>query len=68
MRVLEGLNIVHVPGQADLMLCREVDHLRLEDMERILNSCRPAYEESVTLPTASPHARFDIQDWAPLNP
>ncbi len=62
MRVLEGLHIVNVPGQADLMFCRELDYLRMEDLERILQSCRSAYEEAATLPASSPHARFDIQD------
>jgi hypothetical protein len=65
---LEALHIVNVPGQADLMFCRELDYLRFEDLERILNVCRGAYEELVTVPNTSPHARFDIQDWAPLNP
>jgi len=66
--VLEGVNLVNVPGQADLMFCRELDYLQLEDLERILKVCRTAYEESVTLPNTSPHARFDIQDWTPLDP
>jgi hypothetical protein len=67
-KTLEGLQLVNVSGQADLMFCRELDYLRREDLERILQSCRGAYEESVTLPNTSPHARFDIQDWTPLDP
>jgi hypothetical protein len=59
---------VNVPGQADLMFCREQPGLGTEDLERLLASCRDAYRETATNPPSSPHARFDIQDWTPLDP
>jgi hypothetical protein len=65
---LPGLHLVNVPGQADLMFCREQGSLGAEDVERILKACRPAYEEVANAPVASPHARFDILDWSPLDP
>jgi hypothetical protein len=65
---LAGLHLVNVPGQADLMFCREQAELRLEDLEQILRSSRAAYENAVNVPQTSPHARFDIQDWMPLDP
>jgi hypothetical protein len=67
-QVLPDLQLVNVPGQADLMFCREQPELSLEDLERMLHACRPAYEECVNVPQTSPHARFDIQDWMPLDP
>ncbi len=67
-QVLPDVHLVNVPGQADLMFCREQDGLSLEDIERILRACRPAYDEAVTLPQASPHSHFDVQDWMPLDP
>jgi hypothetical protein len=67
-RVLPNVHLVNVPGQADLMFCREQQELSLEDMERMLRACRPAYEEAAHVPQASPHARFDVQDWMPLDP
>src|SRR5262249_17316534 len=67
-KTLEDIHIVNVPGQADLMFCRELDYLRLDDVERIVRVCRNAYEEANTLPATSPHARCDIQDWTPLDP
>ena len=67
-QTLDALQLVKVPGQADLMFCREQDELSLEDLERILRLSRPAYEEAVNVPQSSPHARFDIQDWMPLDP
>jgi hypothetical protein len=65
---LADIHLVNVPGQADLMFCREQAELSLEDLERILRSSRAAYEQGVTVPQSSPHARFDIQDWMPLDP
>jgi eukaryotic-like serine/threonine-protein kinase len=67
-RAEANLDLVRAPGQADLMFCREQDSLALEDIRPLLRSCRSAYEESKTVPTSSPHARFDIVDWAPLDP
>ena len=29
---------------------------------------RTAYDELSTVPNTSPHARFDITDWVPLDP
>jgi hypothetical protein len=50
------------------MFCREQSALREDELERIRRACRPAYEEIANVPTVSPHARFDIRDWAPLEP
>ncbi len=57
-----GINLVNVPGQADLMFCREQACLRLEDLERLVRVCRTAYEESAHVPHTSAHARFDVQE------
>jgi hypothetical protein len=65
---LAGVDVVRVPGQADLMFCREQGLLSLEDLERLLRPCRKAYEESAAVPHASAHARFDVLDWVPLAP
>jgi serine/threonine protein kinase len=65
---IPAVHLVNVPGQSDLMFCREQGGLAEEETERILRACRPAYDEVAHAPTVSPHARFDIQDWAPLEP
>jgi serine/threonine protein kinase len=67
-QAIPGIHIVNVPGQADLMFCREQSSLKEEELERILRACRPAYSEIANVPNVSPHARFDIRDWAPLEP
>src|SRR6266545_140458 len=59
------LKTVRVPGQADLMVCREQGPLMSLDLLRI---CRTTYEATALAPTTSPHARFDITDWVPLDP
>jgi eukaryotic-like serine/threonine-protein kinase len=66
--VIPGIHLVNVPGQADLTFCREQGGLSEDEVKRILRACRPAYDEVAHVPTVSPHARFDIQDWAPLEP
>jgi serine/threonine protein kinase len=67
-QALRGVHLVNVPGQADLMFCREQADLGLEDLQKILSPCRAAYDEVAVVPNSSPHSRFDIQDWVPLDP
>jgi hypothetical protein len=67
-QALPSINLVKVPGQADLMFCREQGHLPPADVQRIFRMCRQAYEETAVAPGVSPHARFDILDWVPLDP
>jgi hypothetical protein len=68
LKALSGIHLVNVPGQADLTFCREQGDLSLEDVEKLLAACRAAYAETAVVPQSSPHARFDIQDWVPLDP
>jgi len=67
-KLLAELQVVRVPGQADLMFCREQGPLPFDDLERVLKPCRAAYEETAAVPPVSAHARFDILDWMPLAP
>ncbi|MCS6852812.1 MAG: protein kinase [Gemmataceae bacterium] len=67
-RWLPNVHLVRVPGQADLMFCREQRSLSLEDVQKLLQPCRAAYERLAPAPNTSPHSRFDITDWVPLDP
>jgi hypothetical protein len=67
-QVVAKLELVRVPGQADLMFCREQGYLSPEDLRRVFRACRQAYEERAISPNTSPHARFDLMDWVPLDP
>jgi serine/threonine protein kinase len=66
--VLPDLKVVRVPGQSDLMFCREQAWLNAHDLDAVLRNCRQAYEAANGTPVTSPHARFDLLDWLPLDP
>ena len=67
-KAVPELQIVRVPGQAHLLFCREQGYLSNDDVHRLLRPFRAAYEEAAVVPQVSPHARFDILDWVPLDP
>ena len=62
------VKVVKVSGQSDLMFCREQGVLEAEDLRAVLGPCRKVYEALVPNPPTSPHARFDLHDWLPLDP
>jgi hypothetical protein len=62
------LKLVRVPGQSDLMFLCEQGCLTYEELGPLLRSCRAAYEAAAGSPLSSPHARFDVIDWLPLEP
>ena len=59
---------MRVPGQSDLMFLSEQGSLKFEELAPLLKPCRTAYEAAAGSPLSSPHARFDITDWLPLEP
>jgi hypothetical protein len=61
-RIAPQLHLVMVPGQADLMFCREQSFLNVEDIQRLLAPCRGAYEESAVTPPASPLSRAKFSE------
>ena len=80
-KALEGVLRVRAPEiDASLLQLRTTEDVflfgwgtdkltyRAEDLDRILRACQPAYEDAAGTPQSSPHARFDIQDWTPLDP
>jgi hypothetical protein len=66
--VVPDLELVRVPGQADLMFCREQGYLTADDLRPMLRACEHTYEEACLAPNTSPHARFDITEWLPIDP
>lgn len=62
------LRLVPVPGQSDLMFLCEQGGLTFEELKPLLKPCRAAYEQAAGAPVTSPHARFDVVDWLPLEP
>lgn len=62
------LKLVRVPGQSDLMFLCEQGNLTFAELMPLLKPCRAAYEAAAAAQISSPHARFDITDWLPLEP
>jgi hypothetical protein len=62
------LKLVRVPGQSDLMFLCEQGGLTFDELAPLLKPCRAAYEAAAGSPVTSPHARFDVTDWLPLEP
>lgn len=63
-------NVTHVKvaGQSDLMFCRDYGPINIRDLCRIFKICSNAYNGLANTPNSSPHSRFDILDWMPLDP
>jgi eukaryotic-like serine/threonine-protein kinase len=51
---------------SDLTICREQGYLRYSDLKSMLAPCRESYQSSLRSATLSPHSRFDIVEWIPL--
>lgn len=60
VQLVQGTNLV------DLTICREQGYLLHSDLQPVLSLCRNAYVEHVVSPPQSPHSRFDLQEWLPL--
>ncbi|HVK14577.1 MAG TPA: hypothetical protein VM597_37915, partial [Gemmataceae bacterium] len=50
----------------EITFCREL-RLRPADVRAALQYCRESYEERAARPAPSPHARFDVVEWLPLD-
>ncbi len=68
LHVVPSLQVVRVSGQANLMFLREQAGVTPLEFARHLKPCKSAYEAAAHVPNLSPHARFDILDWLPLDP
>jgi hypothetical protein len=67
-RALPRLQPVYTPSPAEMTICREGDNLTLVELGDILNYARRAYQEMAPQPPTSPHSRFDVAEWLPLEP
>jgi hypothetical protein len=67
-KALPRLQPVYTPSPAEMTVCREGDNLSHAEMEEILTHARRVYQELAPQPPTSPHARFDIAEWLPLEP
>jgi eukaryotic-like serine/threonine-protein kinase len=66
--VMPELKVLRVAGQSsDLTLSVEQGYLRFADVGEMLKNCRDAYKELRRTASTSPHARFDVLEWMPLD-
>jgi hypothetical protein len=66
-RTIQHVQLIPGTNPVDLTMCREQGFLFLSDLQPVLALCRTAYMDFVVSPNQSPHARFDIQEWVPLD-
>ncbi len=66
-KVLHDLELVPGSSPTDLSFCREQGYLSPADLEPLLSLCRQAYRRVAQAAADSPHARFDLQEWLPLD-
>jgi hypothetical protein len=59
-------HVVAAPRSNEITFCREL-RLRPADVRAALQYCRESYEERAARPAPSPHARFDVVEWLPLD-
>jgi hypothetical protein len=65
---LPSIKILQALGQtSDIMVCREQKNLASKDLSQIVGHCREAYLEMAARASTSPHSRFDILEWMPLD-
>ena len=65
---IPNIKIVHSVGQtSDIMVCREQAHIAPKYLEAMMSHCQEAYQDLSAKPATSPHSRFDINEWMPLD-
>jgi hypothetical protein len=65
-RILPELQLLAGSSSHDLTFCREQGCLTHSQLENHLPLCRIAYRQITHNPAQSPHARFDVPEWQPL--
>jgi hypothetical protein len=65
-RALDHIDFVPGSGPTDMTFCREQGYLMPEELAPFLEPCRTAYDQLCQSPSTSPHSRFDVPEWLPL--
>jgi serine/threonine protein kinase len=60
------VTVIRASRANEVTFCRETK-LRQTNVGETLHFCREAYEERAARPAPSPHARFDVVEWLPLD-
>jgi hypothetical protein len=57
---------IRVPRSNEIAFCREI-RLSIDDVRDAVKDCRPTYDTHARRLSVSPHARFDLIEWVPLD-
>src|SRR5262249_55930373 len=60
------LHLTRMQSLTEMTVCREQGNLGYKERNELFSSFRNAYPSLATVPAHSPHARFDVLDWLPL--
>jgi hypothetical protein len=67
LQAIPNLSLVPSSSPTDLTFCREQGYLAHDDLCKLLPLCQSAYGEMAVSAATSPHARFDVPEWMPLD-
>lgn len=66
-RTLTNVELIPSAGPTEMTFCVEQGFLLPDELGSLLDTCRLAYAEFVQSPATSPHSRFDVPEWLPLD-
>jgi hypothetical protein len=64
---LTNVELIPSAGPTEMTFCVEQGFLLPDELGSLLDTCRLAYAEFVQSPATSPHSRFDVPEWLPLD-
>jgi eukaryotic-like serine/threonine-protein kinase len=67
-KALPHLAVVRTDTRTEMTFCREQAGISQSEFQKMLDLCRMSYQELAPQPATSPHARFDVLEWVPLEP
>ena len=62
------MHVIRTDTRTEMTFCREQAGITQAEFQKMLDLCRMSYQESAPQPATSPHARFDVMEWVPLEP
>jgi hypothetical protein len=65
---LPDMHLLGGSSPHDITFCSEQGFLVQTELQPLLPLCRSAYKQLATSPPHSPHSRYDVGEWLPLEP
>lgn len=64
--LISAVNVISIPKLGEVTFCRE-QTLTVREVRELVKYCREPYQGVYRHPARSPHARFDVLEWVPLD-